>query len=466
MESHSNRLIPELLFRSVVSNLTALQLMELYYFYGWHAKNYPLKKSALLLLICSLFLASFSSMAQGKVTGTDLFVTDPSIHSVLFFTEGWEFSLPVFELGSTQRLICKFDHLSREAKNYQYTLVHCDTDWNPSRITPTEYLEGFAENPVNDYAFSSNTTVPYVNYKLTLPNDQVKIRLSGNYLLNIWEEGNKDHPVLVRPFFVSEKLVSISGEIQKATYEGYSGASQQVAFTVNYSKLIITDPVNEIKAVVMQNSRWDNRLSRLKPTFIRPNQLVYEDKTNLFKGGNEFRNFDAKNLQNNGMGVHSIEFRDPMFYLTLEPDKSRRNDIYRTWNDLNGNYLVKNDRASDSDLESDYMEVSFSLIPPDLVTNDPVYLFGALTDWQCLPENQMVYNPDTKRYELKILEKQGFYDYQYVVRDKTNQSLDAALMEGSHVETENNYHFFVYFRGFAARYDRLIGYRMINSVQR
>ena len=418
------------------------------------------------MLVCCFVLASFTSQAQGSGLKTDLSFTDPSIHTVLFFAEGWEFSLPVLELGTTQHLICKFDHLSREAKNYQYTLIHCDADWNPSRITPTEYLDGFAENPVNDYAFSSNTIVPYVNYKLILPNDQVKIRLSGNYLLTVWEDGNKEHPVLVRPFYVSEKLVSISGEIQNATYEGYSGASQQVAFSVNYSRLIITDPVNEIKTVVMQNSRRDNELSKLKPTFIRQNQLVYEDKTNLFKGGNEFRNFDAKNLQNYGMGVHSIEFRDPMFYLTLEHDKSRRNDIYRSGSDLNGNYLVKNDRASDSDLESDYMEVYFSLIPPDLVTDDPVYLFGALTNWQCLPENRMVYHPETKLYELKILLKQGFYDYQYVVRDKTNQSLDAALMEGSHVETENNYHFFVYFRGFAARYDRLIGYRMINSVQR
>ncbi len=418
------------------------------------------------MLVCCFVLASFTSQAQGSGLKTDLSFTDPSIHTVLFFAEGWEFSLPVLELGTTQHLICKFDHLSREAKNYQYTLIHCDADWNPSRITPTEYLDGFAENPVNDYAFSSNTIVPYVNYKLILPNDQVKIRLSGNYLLTVWEDGNKEHPVLVRPFYVSEKLVSISGEIQNATYEGYSGASQQVAFSVNYSRLIITDPVNEIKTVVMQNSRRDNELSKLKPTFIRQNQLVYEDKTNLFKGGNEFRNFDAKNLQNYGMGVHSIEFRDPMFYLTLEHDKSRRNDIYRSGSDLNGNYLVKNDRASDSDLESDYMEVYFSLIPPDLVTDDPVYLFGALTNWQCLPENRMVYHPETKLYELKILLKQGFYDYQYVVRDKTNQSLDAALMEGSHVETENNYHFFVYFRGFASRYDRLIGYRMINSVQR
>lgn len=418
------------------------------------------------MLVCCFVLASFTSQAQGSGLKTDLSFTDPSIHTVLFFAEGWEFSLPVLELGTTQHLICKFDHLSREAKNYQYTLIHCDADWNPSRITPTEYLDGFAENPVNDYAFSSNTIVPYVNYKLILPNDQVKIRLSGNYLLTVWEDGNKEHPVLVRPFYVSEKLVSISGEIQNATYEGYSGASQQVAFSVNYSRLIITDPVNEIKTVVMQNSRRDNELSKLKPTFIRQNQLVYEDKTNLFKGGNEFRNFDAKNLQNYGMGVHSIEFRDPMFYLTLEHDKSRRNDIYRSGSDLNGNYLVKNDRASDSDLESDYMEVYFSLIPPDLVTDDPVYLFGAPTNWQCLPENRMVYHPETKLYELKILLKQGFYDYQYVVRDKTNQSLDAALMEGSHVETENNYHFFVYFRGFASRYDRLIGYRMINSVQR
>ena len=415
-------------------------------------------------LVC-FFAVSFSP-AQPNRAGENLSYTDPKIKTVLFFSEGWEFSMPVWELGSSQRLAFKFDELSRDPKSFNYTLVHCDADWNPSRLVSSEYMDGFQENPINDYAFSLNTTIPFINYQLMLPNENVKILLSGNYLLKVWDSTNKEKPVLIRPFYVTEKLVTITGEVQKATYEGYNGASQQVAFSVNYSKLTVTDPLNEIKTVVMQNSRRDNLLSKLKPTFIRQNQLVYEDKINLFKGGNEFRNFDAKNLQTNGMGVHSIEYRDPYYHLFLEKDLSTREEIYRTRNDLNGSFLVKNDRANDSDLESDYIYVHFFLAPPDLVTNDQIYVFGALSDWQCTPANRMVYNPDTKLYESTILLKQGFYDYQYVIYDKDRQAIDATFLEGSHVETENDYHLFVYYRGFSSRYDRLIGYRVINSVKR
>ena len=194
--------------------------------------------------------------------------------------------------------------------------------------------------------------------------------------------------------------------------------------------------------------------------------MVYEDKINVFQGGNEFRNFNAKNLQTNGMGVSSIEYRDPFYHIFLERDVSFGKEIYRTRSDLNGNFLVKNDRVSDSDLESDYIQVHFSLAPPDQVTNDEIFVFGALSDWQCMPVNRMVYNPETKLYELTLLLKQGFYDYQYVLWNKEKRSAGLSLLEGSHVDTENDYPVFVYYRGFSSRWDRLIGFKVINSIRR
>ena len=417
----------------------------------------------ILLLLTGSFWNATGQLAYNS--GLPVF-TDPKIHTVLFFTEGWEFSQPVLELGTAQRLTLKFDELTRNPKNYNYTLIHCDADWNPSRIVSSEYMAGFPENPLNDYAFSINTTIPFVNYRLTLPNENVKILVSGNYLLKIWENGERAKPVIVRPFYVTEKQVEISAEIRKASFEGYNGASQQLAFTVSYPRFAIPDPLNEIKVVVMQNSRFDNRLTGLKPTFIRQNQLVYEEKTNLFKGGNEFRNFNAKNLQTNGMGVQGIEYRDPYYHVFLVRDASLRNEIYRSRDDLNGRYLVKNDRAADSDLESDYIWVHFTLVPPDRVTDDQIFVFGALSDWQCSPLNQMIYNPETKLFEAAIPLKQGFYDYQYAVVERNTRAVDATQMEGTHVETENDYHIFVYYRAFSARYDRLVGYRVINSVKR
>ena len=39
---------------------------------------------------------------------------------------------------------------------------------------------------------------------------------------------------MIRPFYVTETVAELSGEVQKASFEGYNGPSQQIAFAVNY----------------------------------------------------------------------------------------------------------------------------------------------------------------------------------------------------------------------------------------
>ena len=120
--------------------------------------------------------------------------------------------------------------------------------------------------------------------------------------------------------------------------------------------------------LLMQNSRADNCLTRLKPMFVRDNQLIYDlSRENIFPGGNEFRNFDSKDLRINGLGVINTEFADQVYHVTLRPDQIRRTTDYLTENDMNGRFLVKNNRANDPDLESDYIQVHFSLERPKLL---------------------------------------------------------------------------------------------------
>lgn len=420
-------------------------------------------------LICIIFMLCFAiqpvSARETEKPLTDEIYRD-NIHSVKFFREGWDFSLPILELRSNQRLLLKFDDLTDNVKNYTYTITHCDFDWFPSRLIQAEYMEGFIENPINDYTPSINTTIPYVNYLLAIPNDNTRLLVSGNYLLTVFEEGKRDKPVLTRRFYVIEPSTKISGIVKKATFDAYRGPNQEVDFAVEYPGISMQDPRNEVKVVLMQNSRSDNAITNLKPLYVRNNQLNYDyNQENVFAGGNEFRNFDAKNLRINGMGVANIEFIQPLYHVTLRTDVSRREGTYRFENDLNGRYLVKNDRANDPDLESDYIDVRFSLELPQPLLGGDIYFFGELSDWRCTPANKMTYNPTLKLYEGAMLLKQGFYDYQYVYVEKGSQKIDNALLEGSHVETENDYQIFVYYRGFSSRYDRLIGYRTINSVK-
>jgi len=389
-----------------------------------------------------------------------------NIRSVQFVREGWDFSQPVLELGADQRLLLKFDELADGVTNFIYTITHCDSEWYPSRLVQSEYMEGFIENPVTDYAGSVNTTSKYTNYLLTLPNENVRFLISGNYLLSVFDEANRTTPVLTRRFYIVEPSTDISGEVKKSTFEGYKGRDQEIDFAVDYSRFSIQDPRTEVRVVVMQNSRTDNCLTNLKPLFVRNNLLSYDlSRENVFAGGNEFRNFDTKNIRMNGLGVANIEFINPDYHVSLRTDQIRHGD-YRNESDLNGHYLIKNDRVTDSDLEADYIFVHFSLEMKEPLLGGEIYVFGGLSDWQCLPANKMKWNFESKRYEAAVLLKQGFYDYQYVYVENGSNKVDNTLLEGSYVETENDYQIFVYYRSFSSRYDKLIGYRTINSVKR
>ena len=390
-----------------------------------------------------------------------------NIRSVELFRKGWEFSQPVIDLGTEQQLILKFDELSDQTSNFYYTITHCDGDWNASRLLPSEYIEGFIDNPINDYAPSVNTTVKYTNYQLLLPNEQVRFLISGNFLLSVFDEGNRTAPVMTRRFYILEPSTEIRGEVKKSTFEGYKGRDQEVDFTVDYSRMNILDPRTEVKIVMMQNSRSDNCITNLKPLFVRDNQLIYDlSRENIFPAGNEFRNFDSKDIRINGLGVIKTEYLDPVYHVTLRPDQVRRGADYLTENDMNGRFLVKNNRATDPDLESDYIQVHFSLVMAEPLSGGHIYVFGGLSDWQCLPANEMKWNFELKRYEAALSVKQGFYDYQYVYIPRGDTRIDNTLLEGSHVETENDYQIFVYYRSFSSRYDKLVGFRTINSVKR
>ncbi|HKI88310.1 MAG TPA: DUF5103 domain-containing protein, partial [Draconibacterium sp.] len=246
-------------------------------------------KNKIPLLILALLIAVISE-AQDESYYYENAVYNENIKTVLMYRDGFELSNPVIELGEDANLVLKFDDLSGEVKDYYYTIVHCDADWNESYIPQTDYLEGFTDNPVDDYQRSFNTTFDFINYQISLPNDNVQFKLSGNYALVVFEDNDKEKKVLTKRFYVVEHVVDIEGTVRRATLDAYQGENQEVDFTIYHENLAIRNPQEEVKVVIMQNNRWDNAIRDLKPLFVRNSQLIYDyNRGNVFEGGNEFR---------------------------------------------------------------------------------------------------------------------------------------------------------------------------------
>ena len=421
------------------------------------------------ILIFSFFILIFfniKAQSDKKMFYADE-IFKSSIHSVLMYNKQWELSRPIMILGNNDTLKLSFDDISSDAKSYYYKIIHCNSDWQPSDIYFSDYIDGFEENTISDYDFSINTLVSYVHYNLTIPNEQIKIKISGNYILKVYEDANEENMVLSRRFYCVENKVNIIANCHKPTDIEHRNTGQEVDFYVEHNGLKIDNPYNDVKVIIAQNGRSDNSISNLKPLFIGASKLDYSyDVGNVFDGNNEFRNVDLKSIRYYSENIQSIEYIAPMYYVNLKDNLSKYRDLYFFENDINGRYLVKIAEGQNSELEADYVNVKFRLFYDIPLANQKVYVFGALTNWQLKTENEMKYNFDSHFYELNLLLKQGYYNYCFATLDNEKTQADVRFFEGSYYETENEYIIYVYHKTFTDKYEHLVGYQIVNSQKK
>ena len=437
-------------------------------------------------IICFL-TASFSSSLLGNSTGStapksgdsketlndapinDFFLYGDFIHTnniqtVLFNRKGWDLTSAIIRLHSDETLELRFDDMDADYKTYYYTIIHCDADWAPSDLNPYEYIEGFYEDVINDHARSFNTRVLYSHYYLEFPNANMRPLKSGNYILKVFLNGNRDDVAFTRRFMVVEPLVHIEADVNMANLILYRDTKQQVSFTIDAANYRIANPHQQIKVVLTQNGRWDNAITGLPPRGIQGNRLVYDyEEETLFEGGNEFRRFDTRSLRFLTERVADIQSSSRHWDVFLLPDQMRTNRRYSTDGDINGRFYITNNDGRDHMLESDYAWVHFSLPMHTPLASGSIYVLGELSNWVMHDDNRMNYNYVERKYELSLLLKQGYYNYMYAFLEEGESAAEFGLIEGTHSVAENDYSIFVYHRQPGTLYDRLIGVTHLNS---
>lgn len=392
------------------------------------------------------------------------FIYTENIKTVLFYKSGFELSPPLIKHNSNEKLTLKFDDLDADHKSYAYTIIHCNADWQPSGLSNYDYIDGFYDDEITNYEFSLNTIIPYTHYTLQFPNENIKPRLSGNYILKVYIQGYPEEVVLTRKFKIYEQLVSLEGNVTKATLVSKRDEMQEVNFTINSSTYRISNPYQDIKVSIKQNGRTDNIIWDLKPKMVLGDKLVYEyEEKNLFEGGNEFRQFDIRSLRFATESVSDIVATHSHYEVYLLNDPRRSSMRYTFNEDINGQYNIKNNDGYESHIDSDYAWVYFSLNYPIPEENGNFYVTGALTDWNYTSENRMNYSFRDKKYHTSLLLKQGYYNYQYIFLQDGSRRGSTFRAEGSHSDTENEYSIFVYHRKPGDMHDSLIGLLHLNS---
>lgn len=374
------------------------------------------------------------------------------------------FAPPMVTLGSADRLDISFDVLNDDRDYLRYRVVRCDANWQPSSIAENEWLQGFNESVIEDYRFSSATSVHYVHYAFQFPNEDISPTMSGNYLIQVYGEDDPDEVWFQQRVMISEQTAPISVTLTSRTDVDYNDAHQQLSVAVDTEHARVADPFNDLRVIISQNGRADNEVGLRQPLRMSGHTAVYEHQRPLiFDAGNEYRRFEISNVNYPGMHVEEIGYYEPYYHFSLAKDGSRAREQYIYDQTQWGRYVVREYNSADSDVDADYAVVHFTLDYPEL-PGYMIFLDGDFTGRRFDQGSQMVFNPSTGRYEKAVLLKQGHYNYQYLAVPPGATSGKTSVIEGDKYQTVNEYLIKVYTRGPLDRTDRLIGVTRVLSA--
>lgn len=414
-------------------------------------------------LIGTFVLLLFISNAFSQ-TPYDNNVYRPEIKSVEFYNTAKQASFPIIRLGSDEKVLLAFDNLKGGSQTYNYTIEHCDANWNSSNISPAEYLQNYNDDRITDYSYSTGTIQKYTHYQLNLPNEYIAPKIPGNYVLKVYEDGDPSKLIITRRLYVVNQQISLIAEFVPSADAATRQTNQKINFTLNYGSLRVQNPSADLKVLVMQNGRGEISRLNSQPTYIQGQQLIYNDvNINDFPGGNEFRHFDTRSLKLNSEHVARM-YRDTANTVVLltDPDRSRANYTFQY--DLNGNFYILNQDGTDPRTDADYAHVIFTLATGKSPSSGTPYIVGKFNDYRIGDRSRLNFDAINGKFITSQFLKQGVYDYEYVWVDKATGQADHTILEGSHFETENDYQLLVYYHPPGARWDELVGYRLLNTA--
>lgn len=414
-------------------------------------------KAAAALFFCLFFSRSYAQKVEA--------IYKPYINTAQLYQYGNQQGMPIYTLNSGDRIQLGFDDIEGGMKNYYYTYVLCDYNWKPVNLSPFDYIKGFTQNRIATYRYSSIAFTRYTHYQAVLPEQNCTPSKSGNYLLKVFLDGDTSKLVFTKQMLVLDIKAAVAGTVMQPFTPDLFSTHQRVKFTASLSGLNTFSAAQQVKAVIIQNNRWDIAQRDIPPTFVRGANLEYNtENIGIFPAGKEWRWLDLRSFRLQSDRVDHANYNKTSTDIFLKTDIDRTAQRYVYFPDYNGMYNIVTYESINPLWQGDYATVYFSLAAPGGLPypDKDIYLAGAFTDFSLNERWKMTFNNDKKIYEANAFLKQGYYNYTYIAVDK-NDPKSRVELEGNYWETENSYTILIYYKAFADRVDQLIGIGQINS---
>jgi hypothetical protein len=397
-------------------------------------------------------------------------VYSPRIKTALLYPTGNQLAMPVMQLGAMSALELHFDDLDAGVKYYSYTFQLCNADWTPVMLSQFDFLRGFSQQRLTTYRLSSVAYTRYTHYQATLPDQNCMPTRSGNYILKVFTNGDTSKLVLTKRFLVFDSKSAITAQIQQPFNGQIFRTHQKIQFKIALNEgLNVVNQFQQIKVVILQNNRWDNAVTNIRPSFFSRNVLEYNTENDaVFPAGKEWRWLDIRSFRFQSDRVESAKYSTTATDIIVRPDANRAPQRFNFFRDNNGMFTVETTESINPLWQADYATVHFTFVPGNNAPfpDKDVFLVGQLTNYNLADSAKMEYNAEKGVYERALFLKQGYYDYCYATIDRKDPKRLASFefTEGNYWESENNYTILVYYRQLAGRADELVGVANVNSL--
>lgn len=409
----------------------------------------------MLALVCAALASSYGAAAA---TDTSTAIFDPAFRTLKLSNPDHFMAPPVITLGSDERLLLSFDEIGEEWSDLQLRLLHCNSDWQPSALLESEYLDSFNVADIEDYASSQNTFVHFTNYHATVPPEGMEPLVSGNYLVQVFDRDDPDRVILQARFYVAEANVHVSGAASGRTDRGINTEWQQLSMRIDPASTALSNAVADTWLRISMNDQPETERLIPAPDRLDGSALVYEHSPSLvFPAGNEYRRFETVRINYPCLHVDSMRYGGSNYHAYLTPDRMRSTSPYSYDETQRGRFLVHEYNATEPELGADYVTVHFTLQGPEMTGAD-IYVDGEMTHHRMDGSTRMYYDLEDRAYHLQMPLKQGSYNYRYVAvpRGSDMTSANPAPVEGNFADTTNEFLARFYYRPPGARADRLL----------
>ena len=391
-------------------------------------------------------------------SGPELAPQSEQIRTVQLYRGSDERNFPITSLRAEEPLTLEFDLMRQEGQPLSIYFQHADRTWSRD-LSPSQFLESYHNDKLLDYRRSQGTVVPYVHYEYRFPNDDIRFRMSGNYILRVTKQGQRDEVLFERAFFVTDETGNLRMGTEAIPMPGQRQPSVRPLVRYEPPANLRGDPFGYTVCFV-RNGRLPDARCQDRPLVGQQPTLAFElDRSRAFDPTTADYTVDLGNLRA-GPSIENTDRSVTPFQVLLEPDYAQFSgrDLDT---DLNGQIVVRAalDEYADPALRAEYVRTTFAFVPPKKQPlSGDVVLAGSFAGMDPDRGTRMQWRPGRRRYEGSVLLKQGRYQYFY----STTDPLLRHSIQQSQARRRSTYTTFVYYKDPSLRTDRLL---RVTSVQ-